>query len=285
MRGRLLELRRVLARRNRIDFLAAGVLLGYALLALLAEQGVSVAGQGLDPVWSQARARGTLRVAIDLGFYPFTWTEGGRAAGYDVDLARAVAGKLGLEAEFVPTGLDAVYDDLAARRADMAASALPYAPEQGWRASFSSFYFNAGQVLVAPVASPIAGPAELAGRTLAVPLGSDADTEARRMLAAGVQFTLRAEYDTPAEALDAVRAGAADAAIVDNAAALIGMRRPGLRIVEPALTLEPYVLVFAPESYELRERVNRALEELRREGFFDELGRRWFVEAPATVVR
>lgn len=266
-------------RLRRLDAAALLLLALYAALSLSAELGASLAGQGLDPVWAAARARGTLRVAIDLGFYPFTWTEGGRPAGYDVDLAEAVARKLGLRAEFVPSGLDSIYDDLAARRADMAASALPYAPEQGWRASFSTFYFNAGQVLVVPQGSPVAAPADLAGRTLAVPLGSDADTEARRMLAGGQRFRLRAAYDTPAEALAAVRAGEADAALVDNASALIGMRAPGLRALDPALTLEPYVLAFAPEAYELRERVNQALDELRREGFFDELGRRWFVEA------
>jgi polar amino acid transport system substrate-binding protein len=265
--------------RRPLDFVAALGLLSYALLALGAELGASVAGQGLDPVWAQAQARGTLRVAIEFGFYPFTWMENGAPAGYDVDLARAVAAKLGLEAEFVPSGLDAIYDDLAAGRADMAASALPYAPEQGWRASFSSFYFNAGQVLIVPQDSPITGADALAGRSVAVPLGSDADTQARRMLASGADFVLRAEYDTPADALAAVRTGDVDAAIVDNASALIDLQRPGLRMLEPALTLEPYVLAFAPQSFELRERVNQALDELRREGFFDQLGRKWFVEA------
>lgn len=279
MRGGQTDVWRVLTRLRALDIAAIAAVAAYALLALGAELGASVAGQGLDPIWAQAQARGRLRVAIDLGFYPFTWVEGDQPAGYDVDLARAVAHKLGLEVEFVPSGLDSIYDDLAARRADMAASALPYAPEQGWRASFSTFYFNAGQVLVTRQGSPIAGVADLTGRTLATPLGSDADTQARRLLAEGAGFELRASYDTPAEALAAVRAGAADAALVDNASALIDLRTPGLRIVEPALTLEPYVLAFAPEAFELRERVNRALEDLRREGFFEQNGRRWFVEA------
>ena len=270
------------ARAGRwLDATAAGVLVLYAVLAASAHFGASVAGQGLDPVWAAAQSRGTLRVAVDLGYYPFTWMEGGQPAGYDIDLARAVATRLGLTVEFVPSGLDSIYDDLAARRADMAASALPYAPEQGWRASFSSFYFNAGQVLVVPPGSPITGQEQLTGRTIAAPLGSDADTHARRLLAEGARFTLHSDFDTPAEALAAVRRGQADAAIVDNASALIDLgRAPGLTIAT-ALTLEPYVLAFAPESFELRERANRALEDLRQEGFFEELGRTWFVEAEA----
>src|SRR5215216_990745 len=93
-------------------------------------------------------------VAVDFGYYPFSGLQRGQPIGYDIDLARAVGQKLGLAVEFVPSNLDSIYDDLANHKADMAASALPYAPEQGWRAIFSTFYFNAGQVLVVPEASP-----------------------------------------------------------------------------------------------------------------------------------
>ena len=261
--------------------LAALVLLIYAALAASAQLGASVAGQGLDPVWAEAQQRGVLRVAVDYGFFPFTDIVAGQPRGYDIDLARAVAARIGLRAEFVPSSLDSIYDDLANRKADLAASALPYAPEQGWRANFSTFYFNAGQVLLVPNSSSIDGPNQLGGRRLGVPLGSDADTYARNLMTNEPTIVLRSQYDRPAEALADLRRGALDAAIVDNAAALIGlMRAPGLRLVEPALTLEPYALAMPAQAFQLRAEVNRALDELRSEGFFDELGRKWFVETP-----
>ncbi len=148
MRGTLLDVRQVACRRYSL--LAGICLVVYALLAISAQSGASVAGQGLDPIWATARQRGVLRVAIDFGYYPFSGIRNNEPIGYDVDLARAVASKLGMQIEFVPSGLDSIYDDLAGRRADLAASALPYAPEQGWRVRFSEFYFNAGQVLVVP---------------------------------------------------------------------------------------------------------------------------------------
>jgi polar amino acid transport system substrate-binding protein len=263
----------------RIDLLAAVVLIVYGGLAVSAQLGANLAGQGLDPVWSAARQRGALRVAVDYGFFPFTDIKNGQPSGYDIDLARAVAGKLGLRAEFVPSNLDSIYDDLANRKADIATSALPYAPEQGWRASFSTFYFNAGQVLVVPAGSPISGPGQLGGHTLGAPLGSDADTYARKLALTDPTIVLRSSYDSPAEALADLRRGALDAAIVDNAAALSAIgRAPGLRLVEPALTLEPYIIAMPAEAFQLHAEVNRALDELRAEGFFDELGRKWFAE-------
>lgn len=263
---------------QRRDLVAALVLISYLLLALTTQLGASVAGQGLDPVWAAARQRGILRVAVDLGFHPFSGLQNNQPIGYDIDLASAIAQKLDLKVEFVPSNLDSIYDDLVKRKADLAASALPYAPEQGWRIRFSQFYFNAGQVLVVPSDSPIGGPDQLSGKTLGAPLGSDADSYARKLASSNLSIILRSDHDAPAEVLAALRSGALDAAIVDNASALLDLGpRPGLKIAGNALTLEPYVLAMPVEAYQLQGRVDQALAELRKEGFFEKLGEKWFV--------
>jgi ABC-type amino acid transport substrate-binding protein len=253
------------------------IVVTYAIVALVAEFGIGVGGQGLDPVWSSAQARGTLRVAVDYGFRPFTDIQGDLPQGYDIDLAQALAQKLGLR-EFVPSGLDSIYDDLASGKADLAASALPYAPEQGWRVIFSEFYFNAGQVLVLPSSSLMTGQADLAGRRVGVALGSDADTYVRT-LERSIALTRDSSFETPADALAALRAGSLDAVITDNLSALIELNtRPGLQIVEPALTPEFYALAMSARAFRLHSEINQALAELRHEGFFERNGAKWFVE-------
>jgi ABC-type amino acid transport substrate-binding protein len=261
--------------RDRVGWGALLVVLLYGALVAATETGAGVAGRGLDPVWSAAQARGTLRVAVDYGFRPFTDIQGDEPQGYDIDLARAVAAKLGLRAEFVPSGLDSIYDDLASGKADLAASALPYAPEQGWRVRFSEFYFNAGQVLVVPDGSAIVGEADLANRRVCVALGSDADTYARA-LAGRRPIALQSQFDAPSDAFAALRAGSCDGVIADNLSALTELARaPGLRLTA-ALTLEPYALVMPVAGFRMQAEVNRALADLRREGFFDQIGARWF---------
>ncbi|WP_288089929.1 ABC transporter substrate-binding protein [Roseiflexus sp.] len=271
-----LRMRRRRDGRRRFDAVALLIIVGYAALAVSAQTGLNVVGQGLDPVWAGVQQRRTLRVAVDLGFYPFTWMEDGNPAGYDIDLAHAIAARLGVQAEFIPSGLDSIYDDLAARRADIAISALPYAPELGWRARFSQFYFDAGQMLVVRSDSSITSEADLTAHVVGVALGSDADTLARRRLMEGASFVLRPDYDTPADALAALQRGEVDAVIVDHPAALIAMAHaPELRVAQ-ALTFEPYVIAVAPEAYRLHEAVNQALDALRAEGFFEEAQQKWF---------
>ncbi|MCX7791851.1 MAG: ABC transporter substrate-binding protein [Chloroflexaceae bacterium] len=256
------------------DRMALGVLVLYALLAWSAEGGAR--GAPLDPVWAAVQRRGTLRVATDVGFRPFAFERDGELIGYDIDLARAIAAELGVEVEFVPTGFDGLYDTLVSGRADMIASALPYAPEQGFRARFSRFYFDAGQALVAPTGAPVAGMADLSGRVVGVALGADADALARRLLREGASFTLRPDYDDPAAALADLRAGRLDAVITDMVTALEATQgREDLRIVA-ALTSEPLALAFPRAAFRLEAEVNRILDALRRNGFFARLNERWF---------
>ena len=254
------------------DLVALLVLLGYALLAWAVRPGSD--GPALDAVLAAARARGTLRVAVDVGFRPFADQVDGSLVGYDIELAQAVAAQLGLTAEFVPTGYDALYDTLTSGRADMIASALPYAPEQGYRARFSSVYFDVGQLLVTPAGSPVGSAAELAGRRVGVALGSDADALARRMASDGA-FTLRSSYDDPAAALADLRAGQLDAVIADAVAARSAVQgAPGLRIAA-ALSSEPLVLGMPRAAFQLEAEVNQALEDLRQAGLFEQLNARW----------
>ena|SRR5579859_7992747 len=272
-------------RMRPIDIAALIVVLVYGVLALSAQLGTSVAGQGLDPVWAAARQRGRLRVAVDIGFYPFSGIANNQPVGYDIDLARAIAGRLGLGVQFVPSSVEAIYETLDSDQADMGVSALPYAPDQGWRVDFSTFYFNAGQVLVVPVGSPIRGLRQLHGRRLGVPLGSDADTFARKLVLGDASIQLMPDYDTPAEVLADLRRGRLDAAIVDNAAALSDIGHySGLRLLI-ALTLEPYVIATPSRAYELHKRINQALKDLQNQGFFEQNGKKWFVDAPLPTPR
>lgn len=263
-------------RFSRLDRIALGILCAYLLLVAITQWG-GIGGVGLDPIWAAAQQRGTLRVVTDPGWRPFADVVDGEFVGYDMDLARELGRRLNLEIEFRTTGYDALYDSLVNGDADLIAAALPYAPEQGERARFSEFYFNAGQVLVVPTASSINSLDQLSGLRVGTALGSDADGLARRMLNDGARFSLANDFDEASQVLSALALGQLDAAIVDHVAALIGCsQHPNLRIVRPELTFEPYALAMPASAFQLNANVNRVIVELQREGFFEELNQRWF---------
>ncbi len=253
-----------------LDLLAMIVLLAYGWTAHYAQRGAA------DPTWTAIQQRGVLRVGTDPGFQPFAQERDGRFHGYDIDLVTELARRMNLRVEFVSVGYDALYDALSTRRVDLLAAALPLAPEQGWRARFSTPYLNAGQAIVAQKGSGITQATDLAGRIVGVVLGSEGDTLARNLQRDLPKLTVRSSFETTMDAFAALAAGQIDAVITDTVSALSGEHAfPGLGIAH-VLTFEPYVLAMPVEAYQLAQAINRGLEEMRQDQVFDRLNAQWF---------
>ena len=220
---------------------------------------------GDDGTLAEIQRRGSLRVGLDASFPPFeTIDENSRIVGLDVDVARAIAADLGVELELVNIGFDGLYDALLARRTDIIISGLPYDPRWTEDVAYTTNYFNAGQVLVTRAGeATIKEAANLAGQTVAVEWGSQADMEARRLERGSTDLTILRQA-TAAEALQALSSGAADAAIVDAVSGVQALPQ-GLRIVT-YLTDEWYAAAVHIESRALLEAVNQSLSRLEESG-------------------
>ncbi|NJN98898.1 MAG: transporter substrate-binding domain-containing protein [Anaerolineales bacterium] len=255
-----------------------------------------------DGSLAEIRRRGTLRVGLDASFPPFeTIDANGQIIGLDVDIAGAVASDLGVKAEFVNIGFDGLYDALLARRVDLVISGLPYDPRWTQDVAYTTNYFNAGQVLVIRTDDQtIKAVEDLAGHTIAVEWGSQAEMEARQLQnppspsgrGAGGEGENNTTSPTPpaitllrqdsaAAALDAVLTGQAAAAIVDSPSALtpsptLPLREGGgLRIVT-YLTDEWYAAAVHLRSRELLAAVNQTLARLEESGEMAKLQAKWF---------
>jgi ABC-type amino acid transport substrate-binding protein len=170
--------------------------------------------------------------------------------------------------------------------------------------AYTTNYFNAGQVLVILADDPSINAIEdLAGRTMAVEWGSQAEMEARRLqnppspngrgaggegeLSPTSEFSASItllRQETAAAALDALRNGQADVAIVDAPSALAILtsspsegegRSGGLKIVT-YLTDEWYAAAVHIQSRELLAAVNQTLLSLEERGEMARLQAKWF---------
>jgi polar amino acid transport system substrate-binding protein len=229
---------------------------------------------GDDGTLAEIQRRGTLRVGLDASFPPFeTIDENGQIVGLDVDLARAIAADLGVEVELVNIGFDGLYDALLARRADIIISGLPYDPRWTEDVAYTHNYFNAGQVLVTRVdKQTIEAVEDLAGRTVAVEWGSQADMEGRRLAEEFEAVTLLRQA-TAAEALASLFSGQVDAAIVDGVTAQSAGPK-GIKLVTN-LTDEWYAAAVHIESRELLAAVNQTLTRLEESGEMAEMQAQW----------
>lgn len=209
---------------------------------------------------------GELRVGIDVSYAPFGMLEAGEFTGIDVDLARVLGNYLNLPVRIIPLGYDGLYDALQTDQVDLLISALVPNPSRMDRVRYSDPYFNAGLVLVSSSDASISSMENIAGGTLAIALGSDAQTEANRWERRIPTFEIR-PYETNDIALDAVRLGEADAALIDHAAASLYLRNhPEWDAVLNEITVLPYAIATRIERSRLGNEIQRALETAQADG-------------------
>jgi len=230
--------------------------------------------------WQAIRARGVLYVGVDPGVQPFSFFGPQGWQGFDADVARAVADRLGLQVEARPVGYDGFYDALIAGHADVAMSAL--VADQARMADFrySRPYVDVGLRIIGAAESWPSRPDDLRGRCVAVALGSDGDRVARWLerRTPGLVRQVAADED---DALARMRAGACELAIVSGQRAV----REGCPLLDDAnhppgvrcLRLRPveYVVAFLRSDARLADEFDRALAGLKADGTLDRIARRW----------
>jgi polar amino acid transport system substrate-binding protein len=157
---------------------------------------------------------GELVVAIDPSYPPFGYLIDGEYAGIDIDLAYALADRMGLIIRFVPSSYDGIYDVVVTGTVDVSFGATQVDGNRGSATRYTWGYFNNGLVLVSPSDKPSSDGTFLTDKTLAVEYGSLADAEARLWTRRvhGLTIQYHATTDT---ALESVKDGTAHAAIVD----------------------------------------------------------------------
>ena len=249
-----------------------------ALLAFLMALGLFGCLSPHDSTWERVQETGVLRVGMDASFPPFeSIAADGSLVGFDVDLAREVSQRLGVEPHFVANlPYDGLYDALTASRVDVVISALAVNPARTADFAYSSPYFDAGYILVVRQrGKAIRSIGDLSNRSLAVILGTPGDREARERARRSSDFVV-VQYRAPMRALDAVRTGETDAALVDRVSALnaIGAGRPVTIVGEPVVSV-PYAVALRDDSQRLLRAINSALTAMEEDGTLDRLVTEW----------
>jgi polar amino acid transport system substrate-binding protein len=159
---------------------------------------------------------GKLTVCTELPRVPFAFEEKGETVGLDVEIVRAVAGRLGLPPEFRDTDASELFRDLDAGRCDLVASAVAITEERKQQADFSPPYLDVTQSLLVRKADAAryTSFASLQGRTVGVQSGTAGAALADRE-APPQGITVRKLPSTD-ELFTALKAGDVDAVVHDH---------------------------------------------------------------------
>jgi len=221
---------------------------------------------------------GYLTVGSDITYPPFESVEGEEFVGFDMDLVREIAKRLGLEIEIVNTAWDGIFPALIAHKFDVVISAVTITPERDEEMDFSDPYFDSDQSIATKEDSGIKTKADLEGKILGVQTGTTGELEAKK-IAEEINIAEIKTYDTILLAFEDLKAGRIDAIINDFLTSLdIVKENPGLVLAERIKTDEKYGVVFAPDTPELLKAVNKVLKEMKEDGTCDQIYNNWFAE-------
>src|SRR5215216_4147757 len=220
----------------------------------------------------QAKGEITIGVKFDVPPFGVKNPQSGEVEGFDVEMGKAVAAKLGVKPKFIEAISDNRIPFLEDGTADLILSTMTINEERVEQIEFSDPYFIArGRVLV-PGDSDITGVADLAGKNVCTALGSTYEANLKKQ-APEAKLKL---VDSYSECLELVQNGAVDAVSTDDVI-LTGMiiQDDSLKLVGEELTQEPYGAGIAKDNPQLQEFVNGVFKELKDNGTWAKLHQEW----------
>jgi polar amino acid transport system substrate-binding protein len=230
--------------------------------------------------------RGTLIIGTDPTYPPNEFkTEAGDPQGWGIEIAAAIAAKLGLEPEFQVSKFDNIIPSVTGEKADIGASSFTDTIEREEQVDFVNYY-EAG-IQWASAAGKDVDPDNACGLKVAVQATTYEDTDevpakSDACVAAGKPAIDKVQFDTQDAATNAVALGQVDALSADSPVTLYAIEKTEGKLQPAGETFDvaPYGIVVAKDS-ELAKAVQAALQSMVEDGTYMEILEEWGVEAGA----
>lgn len=207
--------------------------------------------------------KGKLIMSTNAEFPPYEMTtDDGGFAGIDIEIAQAIAEKLGLELVIDDMDFNAALLAVQQGKSDMVMAGVTVDPDRQKVMDFSNSYATGVQVIIVKEDSNVTADT-LGDFMIGTQKGTTSDIYCSDDFGAEHVTT----YDSSITAVQALINGQVDCVVVDNAPAQeLVKANPGLKILETEYITENYAIGFNKGNTELVEAVNKALAELTADG-------------------
>src|ERR1700722_759274 len=246
-----------------------------ALVAGLIGASLSVAAHAED-LLDTVKARGTLRIGLEGTFPPFnSKSPQGELVGFDVDIAKAVAAKLGVKPEFITTEWSGIIAGLQAGKFDVIVNQVGITDARKQALDFSPAYtYSAAQLIQRKDDTrQFKSLDDLKGKKLGVGMGTNYMDMAKSVPGIDVKT-----YPGAPEYLADLAAGRLDAALNDGLmlAYLLKSSPPPLRTGSLGGTPTPSGIPFKKGNPKFAKAIDDAMTQLEADGTFAKISDKWF---------
>ena len=222
---------------------------------------------------------GKLTVGTSPDFPPFENMENGEYVGLDIDLAKSLAEKLGLEVEYKTLQFDAIVPAVAAGgQVDLGISGITVEPDREKQVNFSDSYYVDDQCIVVmksntAVTADDQSALNAADVTIAVQSGTTGESYAKE----NFSNATTQPYGNATDCFAAMQAGQAQAVITNKAVGkqMVAEAYTDAQVVKEIATGEEYAAAVSKDNDALLSAVNDAIKQLQDDGTLDALVKKY----------
>ena len=240
--------------------------------------------------WDKYQQQKSITVGFDNTFVPMGFEEkNGNYAGFDIELAKYVSKKLGIQVHFQPIDWDMKETELQNGTIDAIWNGYSATDERREKVAFTIPYMQNTQILVVKKTSGIHSVEDMTGKVLGAQNGSSGmlDFEEHpEVLKNRVKGGDADQYQSVNEAIIDLKNDRIDALLIDRVYADYYLTTEGIAdeydTIPSGFESESFAVGVRPADKKLLEALNQAFKELYKEGIFQQISQKWFGEDVAT---
>ena len=237
----------------------------------------------VDTSLEDIKEKGYFVLGLGGDFAPMGFTdESGEIVGFDIDLAKAAAEKMGIEVKAQPINWNAKSMELESGNIDVIWNGFSISEERKQQVLFTDPYLTTGQVIVVPVDSDIKTKADLAGKKVALQEGSTREEALKADTATyeSIGEENLSKFNENTLVLMEVESRRADAAVIDEIYVRYYLAKEGMTdkftVLSEQLAPEDYGVGCRLTDASFRDALNDAIKECIEDGTASEISMKWF---------
>jgi polar amino acid transport system substrate-binding protein len=229
---------------------------------------------------AEGKENKTLVIGIDDKFAPMGFRdENNKIVGFDIDLAKAAADKMGKKVKFQPIDWSTKEAELSSGRIDLIWNGYTITDERKKKVLFTKPYLKNAQVVVTRADSNLSKLDDLKGMVVGLQsLSSAADA----LDAAPIKSKIKTvtEFADNVQALTDLKSGRLDAVVIDEIVINYYMTKEqeAFKVLDESLAPEEYGIGVKKGNEELLKNLQKALDDMNEDGTAAQISKKWFGE-------
>lgn len=234
-----------------------------------------------DTSMNDIKAKGNIVLGLDDNFPPMGFRdETGEITGFDIDLAKEAAKRLGVELKPLPVAWDGIILSLNKKDIDVIWNGLTITEERQKQINFTKPYLENRQIIIVKAGSTLATKADLSGKVVGLQQGSSSASALAADQATSAVLKEVRQFPDNVVALMDLAAGRLDAVVVDE---IVGRyyiaKKPGeYQVLADDFGKEAYGVGFRAADKVFGAELDRVLDEMKKDGSAGEISKKWFGE-------